>query len=286
MRKVLLLMLTLACLASAEGIISFNTVYLDSAGKFSFTYPVALPNPAALKELQKNFIRQKFGEKFMEQELVPAPPPAPAPSHQEPAKESSRKEPAKGSGRKEPAKGASRKEPVPVPVCQEPVPSYQEPAAILALYKSQYKEVENLSDAVSFPLPGIVQYTTSTYTYYVEAAHGQSKFSICIYALVNGKEIELNSLFNKGWEKNIVKLIIREFLLAQNVQSLMDYSYTQKESDFVPESVRISSAGMEFVYPTYQIAPFAAGEQSVFLSWNTLKPYLNKKSVIYPKLQF
>jgi hypothetical protein len=273
MKKIPLLLLALACFASAEGIISFNTVYLDSTGKFFFTYPVALPNPVALKELQKNFIRQKFGEKFMEQELVPAP----VPSHQEPVKESSRKESAKGS---------RHKEPVPVPVCQEPVPIYQEPATILALYKSQFKEVELLSDAVSFPLPGIVQYATSAYIYYIEAAHGQNKFSICTYVLASGKEIELNSLFNKGWEKSIVKLIIREFLLAQNVQSLLDYSYTQKESDFVPESARISSAGMEFVYPAYQIAPFAAGEQSVFLSWNTLKPYLNKKSIIYPKLQF
>jgi hypothetical protein len=277
MRKIPLLLLVLACLASAEVIISFNTVYLDSAGKFFFTYPVALPNQAALKELQKNFIMQKFGEKFMEQELVPAPVPVPASSPQEPAK---------GSSRKEPAKGSSRKEPVPVPVCQEPVPSYQEPAAILALYKSQYKEVELLSDVVSFPLPGIVQYTTSMYTYYSEAAHGQSKFGMGIYALASGKEIELNSLFNKGWEKNVVKLIIREFMLSLNLQSLLDYSYTQKESDFVPENIRISSVGMEFVYPAYQIAPFAAGEQSVFLSWSTLKPYLNKKSIIYPKLQF
>jgi hypothetical protein len=280
MRKIPLLLLALACLASADGIISFNTVYLDSEGKIFFTYPVALPNQAALKELQKNFIRQKFGEKFMEQALgavlVPVPAP-PAPSH---------KEPPKGSSHKKPTKGPTCPEPPPAPVCPEQVPNYQEPAAMLALYKSHFKEVETLSDAVSFPLPGIVQYATSAYLYYTDAAHGQNKFSVGIYALVNGKEIEFGTLFNKDWEKNVVKLIIREFLLAQNAQSIMDYSYTQKESDFVPASARISSAGMEFVYPAYQIAPFTAGEQSVFLSWNTLKPYLNKKSIIYPKLQF
>jgi len=228
MRKMPLLLLALACLASAESVISFNTVYLDSAGKFFFTYPVALPNQVALKELQKNFIKQKFGEKFID----------------------------------------------------------QEPAAVLGVYKSQFKEAENLSDIVSFPLPGIVQYTTAAYVYYVEAAHGQNMFSIDIYALATGKKIELGTLFNKGWEQNVVKLIIREFLLAQNMQSLADYSYTQKEEDFVPENAKISSTGMEFVYPAYQIAPHSVGEQSVFLSWNTLKPYLNKKSVIYPKLQF
>jgi len=272
MAKIPLLLLALACLASAQGIISFNTVYLDSAGKYSFTYPVALPNQVALKELQKNFMKQKFGEKFLEQESVPVP---------------SRPEPAKASSHKESAKGASRKEPSAAALsCPEQVPNYQEPATILGLYKNKYKEVENLSDIVSFPLPGIVQYTTAAYIYYVDAAHGQNKFSMSIYSLANGKEIELATLFNNGWEKSVVKLIIREFLLGQNIQSLADYSYTQKEEDFVPEHMRISSAGMEFVYPAYKIAPHSVGEQSVFLSWNTLKPYLNKKSIIYPKLQF
>jgi len=283
MKKIPLLLLTLACLASAQGIISFNTVFLDSAGKYSFTYPVSLPNHAALKELQKNFIKQKFGEKFVEQELASllAPPPAPAPVRQEPAKGS------KSAKASKPAKGASScKEPV-APVCPpEPAPIYQEPATMLALYKNHFKEVETLSDLVAFPLPGIVQYSTAAYLYYADAAHGQNKFSVGIYALATGKEIELNSLFNKDWEKNVVKIIIREFLLAQNVQSLSDYFYTQKESDFVPTSVRINSSGAEFVYPAYQVAPYAAGEQSVFLSWSTLKPYLNKKSIIYPKLQF
>jgi len=266
-------LLALACLVSAQGVISFNTVFLDSAGQFFFTYPVALPNQVALKELQKNFKKQRFGEKFLtENEAVLAPPPPPV--HQEPAKGSKS---AKGSNRKEP----------PAPVCPpEPAPIYQEPVTILTLYKKTFKEVETFSDVVSFPLPGIVQYSTSAYLYYADAAHGQNKFSVGIYVLATGKEIELNSLFNKDWEKNVVKIIIREFLLAQNVQSLSDYSYTQKESDFVPNSVRINPSGMEFVYPAYQVAPFAAGEQSVFLSWNTLKPYLNKKSIIYPKLQF
>ncbi|MDR2583878.1 MAG: RsiV family protein [Fibromonadaceae bacterium] len=278
MKKIPLLLLALACLASAQGIISFNTVYLDTAGKFFFTYPVALPNPVALKELQKNFIKQKFGEKFLEQESAPVPAPAPVPSRPEP--------PAKASNHKEPAKTARKEPVVVVPSCPELVPCYQEPATILSNYKNQFKEVETLSDVVSFPLPGIVQYTTAAYIYYVDAAHGQNKFSMGVYSLVNGKEIELATLFIKGWEKNVVKLIIREFLLAMNLQSLADYNYTKKEEDFVPEHMRISSSGMEFVYPAYKIAPHSAGEQSVFLSWNALKPYLNKKSIIYPKLQF
>ncbi|MDR2732110.1 MAG: RsiV family protein [Fibromonadaceae bacterium] len=162
----------------------------------------------------------------------------------------------------------------------------QDPATVLSLYKNQNKEVEFLSDIVSFPFPNIVQYVTSSYVFINGTAHGVSGINIGIYSITDGKKIELGSLFLKDWEKNIVKLIIKEFLLSQNLQVLGDYNYTQKESDFMPERARISESGLEFVFPPYQVAPYAAGEQSVFLSWNILKPYLNKKSLIYQKLKF
>jgi hypothetical protein len=214
--------------AEEKNIISFNIIYLDSTGKSFFTYPAALPNQAALQELQKNFIKQKFGESFLE----------------------------------------------------------QEPAAILPLFVSQNKEISHLSDAVSFPFPGIVQFATSYYSYPPGGAHGINGFDIGIYTFTDGKKIELASIFNKDWEKDITKLIIKEFLLSQNLQSLIDYDYTQKESDFVPRIVRLSGDGLEFVFPVYQIAPYGAGVQNVFLSWNSLKPYLNKMSAIYKRLQF
>jgi hypothetical protein len=186
-----------------------------------------LPNQAALQEMQKNFIKQKFGESYLG----------------------------------------------------------QEPAAALSLYMSQNKEIEFLSDNVSFPFPGILQ-LNSVFYWFGGGAHGTNGSIIGIYSLANGKKIELTSLFNKGWEKAVTKLIIKEFLLSLNLQALTDYSHTQKENDFTPENAKISESGLEFTFPAYKIAPYAAGEQSVFLSWNSLKPYLNKKSVIYPKLRF
>ncbi|MDR1811780.1 MAG: hypothetical protein LBQ87_03055 [Candidatus Fibromonas sp.] len=217
-----------APVAENTATIAFNTVFSDSTGKLSFTYPVALPNQAALQELQRSFIRQKFGESFLE----------------------------------------------------------QEPAAILSLFISQNKEISHISDAVSFPFPGIVQFATSYYAYPPGGAHGINGFDIGIYTFADGKRIELSSIFNKDWEKDVTKLIIKEFLLSQNLQSLIDYDYTQKESDFMPRIVRLGGDGLEFVFPVYQIAPYGAGVQNVFLSWNSLKPYLNKKSVIYKRLQF
>jgi hypothetical protein len=215
---------------AAEGkVISFSTIFLDSTGKFFFTYPTALPNQAALLELQKNFVIQRFGEHTF---------------------------------------------------------STKDIAASLSLYKEQKQEIEILKDQVSFPLPGIVQFVTYYYAYSPGKAHGENNSQIGIYTLADGKKIELKSLFTKGSERDITQLIIKEFLKMQNLQSLEDYSYTKKESDFTPVNAMVSEFGLDFVYPTYKLAPHSAGEQTVFLSWESLKLYLNKQSVIYQKLKF
>jgi len=216
--------------AAPDGkVISFSTTFLDSIGKYFFTYPTALPNQAALLELQKNFIKQKFGENF---------------------------------------------------------PLNKEPAAALSLYKEQNNEIEILKDQISFPLPGIVQFVTYYYSYSSGQAHGENGSLVGIYTLADGKKIDLKNIFTKGYERPITQLIIKEFLRMLNLQSLNDYSYTKKESDFTPVNAMISELGMDFVYPTYKLAPHSAGEQTIFLSWDTLKPYLNRQSVIYQKLKF
>jgi len=220
----ILLILVFAGMASASGTISFRTFFLDSTGKLSFTYPVDLPNHHALPELQKNFIKQKFGEKFVG----------------------------------------------------------QDPTAALNSYKNHNgDELEYLSDEVTFPLPGIVQFVTSYY------AHEMWGSDMGIYKISDGKKIDIANIFNKNWEKDIIKLIVREFLHSQNLQSLTNYTYTQNEKDFTPVDVKISEyGGLEFVYPVYKIAPGTAGEQIIFLSWGTLRPYLNPNSVIYSKIRF
>jgi hypothetical protein len=216
-------------MADEGNVLSFSTIFLDSAGKFFFTYPTAMPNQAALPELQGNFIKQRFGENFF---------------------------------------------------------SSKDIATTLSFYKEQNQEIEILKDQVSFPLPGIVQFVTYYYAYSSEKARGENRSQIGVYALADGKKIELKSLFAKGSEKDVTQLIIKEFLRMQNLQSLADYSYTKKESDFTPVSAMISELGLDFVYPTYKLAPHSAGEQTVFLPWSTLKLYLNTQSVIYQKLKF
>jgi len=202
---------------------------MDSTGKFFFTYPTVLPDSNALRELQKNFVIQRF-EKF--------------------------------------------------PFSTKDI------AASLSFYKEQNKEIEILRDQASFPLPGIVQFVTYHYSYSPGAAHGEGGSKVGIYALADGKRIDLKNIFTKGSEKSITQLIIKEFLRIHNLQRLDDYSYTKKESDFTPVNAMISELGMDFIYPTYKLAPHSAGEQKIFLPWDTLKLYLNKQSIVYQRLKF
>jgi len=218
--------------AASDGTVlsfSFVSTHLDSMGTYFFTYPTAMPNQGALQELQKNFIKQRFGDSPF---------------------------------------------------------STKDIAASISFYKEKNPDIEVLKDNVSFPLPGIVQFVTHYYSSSQDKAHGESGSNVGIYSLADGKKIELKSIFVKGAEKNLTQLIIKEFLRTQNIQSLADYTYTQKESDFTPVNAMITELGLDFVYPTYKLAPHAAGVQSIFLSWQTLKPYLNKQSPIYQKLKF
>lgn len=210
-----------AVMAFAGNNISFSTFFSDSTGQFSVSYPTSLTSNSALNELQKNFIKQRFGEGY----------------------------------------------------------NNQEPLEALKQFLSQNEGVKFLADVVSFPLPGIVQYETTRY-------EQSSASEVGIYNIVNGKKIELVQLFRKNWEKDVLQLLINEFLFSQNLKSLLNYSYTQEESDFVPSSAKIVGGGLEFLYSAGKIAPDAAGVQSVFLSWSTLQPYLNKNSVIFSKIKF
>lgn len=217
--------------AAEDNVISYSfiTTHLDSMGTFFFTYPTSVPNQAALQELQKNFVKQRFGDSPF---------------------------------------------------------STKNMATSISFYKERNPEIEILRDNVSFPMPGIVQFVTYYYASPPDKAHGEGGSVVGVYSLADGKKIELESFFVKGSEKHITQLIIKEFLRMQNLQSLDDYHYTQKESDFVPINAMISELGLDFIYPTYKLAPHAAGFQSIFLSWQTLKPYLNKQSAIYQKLKF
>ncbi|GBU21655.1 hypothetical protein R80B4_01555 [Fibrobacteres bacterium R8-0-B4] len=219
----------------------------------SFTYPAAIPNSAALVELQKNFINQAFGKEY---------------------------------AGLEPSAIVQR-------IGKERV---DEAADVIETERAMDKAAEDVScqylssfkDTVVFPISGFLQYETY-YSDYTCGAHGNYGSQTSLYSLTDGMKIEPRDIFVKGWEQNVTKLIVEEYLQEEGEKSLKDVNggYAE-EKDFIPDCGMLSftdSNGITFVYGTYRIGPYSAGYHYILLSWDKLKPYLNKQSVLYPKLK-
>ena len=209
----------------------------------SFTCPVAMPNPAVLAALQKNLIKQTFGEKHIGLKPV---------------------EVVERVGRDLAKEARSGDE----YFCQE-----------------EYA----FNDTAYFPFSGFLQYETD-YSGYSCGAHPFHSISTSLYNLADGKRVEPQDIFIKGWEHNVAKLIIDKYLQDEGEKSLKDLNggYAE-EKDFVPTGDMLSFEdpdGITFQYNSYKIGPYAIGLPSILVSWDKLKPYLNEQSAVYPKLKF
>jgi hypothetical protein len=209
--------------------------FKDSSNKtnvdISFTYPIVMLDSVALVELQKNFIKQAFGEEY----------------------------------------------------------ANLEPSIIAKHYAEKFKFDEPcndgnyellMSDSAYFPITNILQYITKHYEFTC-GANGLFQTNGYIYNILDGKKIELKDIFKNDWEQNLTKLLIKE--LSNKYKDTLS---SQDEKKFIPsgERLRLKTDGLVFFYPVYSIGPRSIGEPHVFLSWSALKPYLNKKSVLYQKL--
>lgn len=140
----------------------------------------------------------------------------------------------------------------------------------------------------TFPLPGIVEYSTYNERCF-SCAYVYIGTEYSIYNIADGKKIEINDIFNKGWEKNVTKLIVKSFFADEEYKDDLGEDDTEKkfleEKSFVPTSEKLSldSDGLSFVYGRSEIIPKSI---VIFLTWKELKPYLNPKSVIYSKIKF
>jgi hypothetical protein len=140
-------------------------------------------------------------------------------------------------------------------------------------------------DASLFPIPGFFEYETF-YDEYTCGAHPNGVFQYSLYNLADGKRVEPKDIFIAGWEQNVVKLIIEKYLQDEGKKSLKDDDYAE-EKNFIPDGGMLSFGvdSITFTYSSYKIAPYAAGPQYISVSWEKLKPYLNKQSALYPKLK-
>lgn len=69
------------------------------------------------------------------------------------------------------------------------------------------------------------------------------------------------------------QLILRQIQDSGDTSYFSDYDKTVL--DWIERSVFYNAKGVTIVFNTYDIAPYSAGEQTFFIPYDLVKPYLN-----------
>lgn len=103
--------------------------------------------------------------------------------------------------------------------------------------------------------PYVMVWQNRIQVYEAGAAHGRYRTRYLNYALGKGHVISLDDLFEPGYEKPLLEMLKEK--LADNPEIFSDAQIT------IPPTFRITSRGLAFVWPIYDIAPYSAGEPEV-----------------------
>ncbi len=137
------------------------------------------------------------------------------------------------------------------------------------------------SGEVLLDRPGMV--TVSIFTYaFTGGAHGMSVTQYLIFDTATGRQLGLNDLFKPGFEATLDKLIERRFRQMRGL-SATDPLNGEKGVLFENkithnENFAVTGSGIRFLYNQYEIAPYAAGQITVDLSFDDLKGILKPLS--------
>jgi hypothetical protein len=106
------------------------------------------------------------------------------------------------------------------------------------------------------------------FDYMCMLAHGTYSTSYINYSPIDNKILTLNDIMNSGYETDLRNL------LRDRLKENPDV-FSPEDAD-IPETFRITSDGLTFTYPIYDIAPYSAGEIEISLSMFELDGLLNE----------
>lgn len=126
--------------------------------------------------------------------------------------------------------------------------------------------------------PELISLLFDANTYYAGAAHPNSIYFSVNFDLKKGKLIELQDLFKK--KSNFLQILsdyaIRE-LMKRRKDISSESGWIQKGAGPDPKNYDIfnlTPRGLMIHFNPYQVAPYVAGPQRVFISFDQLKPIL------------
>lgn len=137
-----------------------------------------------------------------------------------------------------------------------------------SLYIS-YKVIETPFDIMS------IQFSLSSY---YGGAHPTSYAETFVYDHRQEKILTLHDLFNVDYLTALAELsfeTLRADLQKQNVE--IDISWLAEGTDSIPDNYQffvLTQQGLTFIFPAYQVAPYALGQQEVLLPYSKIQHLL------------
>lgn len=116
---------------------------------------------------------------------------------------------------------------------------------------------------------------TLSYVSYTGGAHPSTWRQAVSFDLSTGKTVSVTDLATdiNQLEEAVYQLILRQIQDSGDTSYFSDYDKTVL--DWIERSVFYNANGVTIVFNTYDIAPYSAGEQTFFIPYDLVKPYLN-----------
>lgn len=125
--------------------------------------------------------------------------------------------------------------------------------------------------------PGLVSVSIFTYAF-TGGAHGMTVTQNMVFDATTGKQLGLTDFFAPGFESALDKLIERRY---RQMRSLSENEPLNGEKGVLfenaihhNENFAVTGSGIRFLYNQYEIAPYAAGQITIDLSFDDLKGLL------------
>ncbi len=139
----------------------------------------------------------------------------------------------------------------------------------------------SMSGDVIFNDFGVVSYELNTYSFQ-GGAHGNGMNNFYVYDLKSKKRLTKKDIFAKDTDKKIAAILLAKVMKKTGIktpQGLTDEGYTVEA--IVPnENFWVTRKGITFFYNAYEIAPYAMGPSSYYVSFKELKLLLKADSPI------
>lgn len=123
-------------------------------------------------------------------------------------------------------------------------------------------------------------------SFYSDGAAHPGHYSITInYDLANGRQIALNDLFMPG--SNYLQ-VISDFCKTELAARDIAFDMFSSGADPLPDNYQhwnLSDGGLIITFDEYQVAPYAAGPQTVVIPFSVLQGVINSDGVLLPFVQ-